>query len=72
MVRTDGQTDGLIMAAGGPVVALGTCFLLLHPGITNQEHPNTALELEHMHKIFVIAYIRLVEHQVGHEVSLVL
>ena len=29
----------LIMVARGPCSAFGTCFLLLHPGITDQEHP---------------------------------
>ena len=47
----------------GPCSAFGTCFLLLHPGLTDQEHPKKALELEHMHKIFDIAYIRLAQPQ---------
>ena len=47
----------LIMVARGPCSAFDTCFLLLHPGIRDPEHPKTAREQEHMHKMFVIAYI---------------
>ena len=41
----------------GPSSAFGTRFLLLNPGITDQDISKTAREQEHVHKIFVIYYI---------------
>ena len=37
----------------------GVTELYCHTHLTDQEHPKKALELEHMHKIIDIAYIRL-------------